>query len=282
MKFKWSPNRGPLRGARVFLSASVPDPKRDARFLDGPLERALMLRVIDRRVDDAVQSLTAHVLSAGGRIVHGGHPKITLPLAAQATNWEVASDEAPPILIYQSRFFGDLPAPPGREQMRNAGTAEIRWVSGDLPEIAQRFGIPDLMIKGWLPMQAAAFAPPALSEALLAMRVTMLLESRPVAAVCIGGMEGIEAEARLYWELSKMERIPPAKGVYVAGSTFGAAAQLEGEGILVFDRTAFESFDTSGAIGPSEETARHDIESRMSYDEAMGSFVAQIAQMRSE
>lgn len=279
MKFEWSPNRGPLRGASVFLSASVPDPKRDARFLDGPLERALMLRVIDRRVDDAVQSLTAHVLSAGGRIVHGGHPKITLPLAAQAFHWEAAPDEVPPILIYQSRFFEHLPAPPGREQMRNAGTAEIRWVSSDLQETVQRFKIPDVRIKGWLPMQAPSSAAPDLREALLAMRATMLLESKPVAAVCIGGMEGIEAEAHLYWELSKTERIPPAKGIYVAGSTFGAAAKLKGEGILVFDQSALESFEASKAIGPSEETARRDIESRKSYDEAMGSLVAQIAQV---
>jgi len=281
MKFEWSPKRGPLRGAFVFLSASVPDPKRDARFLDGPVEKALMLRVIDRRVDDAVQSLTAHVLNAGGRVVHGGHPKITLPLAAQASNWKVASGEEAPILIYQSQFFKHLPAPPGREQMREAGTAEIHWVSADLHEVAQRFKIPNDIIKGWLPTQAAANAPPSLSEALLAMRIAMLLDSQPVAAVCVGGMEGIEAEARLYWELSKMERIPRAKGVYVVGSTFGAAARLEGEGIVVFDRPAFESFGARGAIGPSEETARRDIESRKSYDEAMGSLVAQIAQVRS-
>jgi hypothetical protein len=282
MKFKWSPQRGPLRGAFVFLSASVPDPKRHARFLDGPLERALMLRVIDRRVDDAVQSLTAHVLDAGGRIVHGGHPKITLPLAAQASNWDVASGEKPPILIFQAKFFEHLPAPPGREQMHSAGTAEIRWVSPHLHEVAQRFQIPHSVIEGWLPSQAAGDAPRALSEALLALRITMLLDSHPVAAVCIGGMEGIEAEAHLYWELSKMQRIPPAQNVYVAGSTFGAAARLKGEGILVFDRPVLESFDASRAIGPSEETARRDIESRVSYDEVMGSLVAQIAQMRSE
>lgn len=282
MKFEWSPQRGSLRGQYVFLSASVPDPKRDARFLDGPVEKALMLRVIDRRVDDAVQSLTAHVLSAGGRIVHGGHPKVTLPLAAQASNWKVASGEDPPILIYQSKFFEHLPPPPGREQMRQAGTAEIRWVSADLHEVAQRSKIPNDIINGWLPTQAAGNAPAGLNEALLAMRIAMLLDSRPVAAVCVGGMEGIEAEARLYWELSKMERIPPAKGVYVAGSTFGAAARLEGEGIVVFDRPAFEPSGAHGAIGPSEETARRDIGSRKSYDEAMGSLVAQIARAQSE
>jgi hypothetical protein len=279
MKFEWSPQRGSLRGHYVFLSASVPDPKRDARFLDGPVEKALMLRVIDRRVDDAVQSLTAHVLSAGGRIVHGGHPKITLPLAAQASNWKVAPDEDPPILIYQSQFFEHLPPPPGREQMRQAGTAEIRWVSADLYEVAERSQIPSDTINRWLPTQAPGNAPTGLSEALLAMRIALLLETQPVAAVCVGGMEGIEAEARLYWELSKTRRVPPAKGVYVIGSTFGAAARLEGEGIIVFDRPPFDFIGARGAFRPSEETARRDIESRKSYDEAMGSLVAQIAQV---
>jgi len=280
MKFDWSP-RGSLRGQYVFLSASVPDPKRDARFLDGPVEKALMLRVIDRRVDDAVQCLTAHVLSAGGRIVHGGHPKVTLPLAAQASNWKVPSGEHPPILIYQSKFFEHLPPPPGRDQMSQAGTAEIRWVLADLREVAQRSKLPNDVLDRWLPTQAAEGASARLGEALLAMRIALLLETQPVAAVCIGGMEGIEAEARLYWELSKTGSIPPAKGVYVVGSTFGAAARLEGEGIVIFDRTASEASGVSLAIGPSEETARRDIESRKSYDEVMKSLVAQITPARS-
>jgi hypothetical protein len=276
MKFEWSPKREPLGGAFVFLSASVPDPKRHARFLDGPVEKALMLRVIDRRVDDAVESFSAHVLNGGGRIVHGGHPKITLPLASQASNWKVAPGEEPPILIYQSMFFKDQPVPPGREEMREAWTAQIRWVPADLSEVARRCEIPQDLVKRWLPMQAADDAPAALREALLALRIAMLVESQPQTAVCIGGMEGIEAEARLYWELSKMKRIPPARCVYVIGSTFGASARLEGEGINVFDRTRAESF--GAAISPSEETARRDIEARKSYDNIMEALVAQIAQ----
>jgi hypothetical protein len=282
MKVDWSPRRGLLSGARVFLSASVPDANRDARFLDGPVEKALMLRVIDRRVDDAVQSLTAHVLNGGGRIVHGGHPKVTLPLASQASNWNVAPGEDPPILIYQSKFFKNQPVPPGREEMREARTAQIRWVDADLREVARRCEIPDDTVEGWLPMQAAENTPPARREALLAMRIAMLVESQPKAAVCIGGMEGIEAEARLYWELSKMKRIPPARCVYVIGSTFGASAQLEGEGIVILDRPAFGSFGVGGAIGPSEQTARRDIEARKSYDDMMEALVAQIARSRSE
>jgi hypothetical protein len=278
MKFEWSPQRGPLAGGYVFLSASVPDPARDARYLDGPVEKALMLRVIDRRVDDAVQSLAAHVLNDGGRIVHGGHPRITLSLADQASNWKAIPGAPAPILIYQSRYFEQHPGPPGRDEMREAGTAEIRWIPARLSEVVRRFEIPETMIARWLPAQAGASAPAALREALLGMRIAMLIESQPRTAVCIGGMEGIEAEARLYLELSKMGRIPPAESVFVIGSTFGASARLEGKGILVFDRPDFESLGAEAAVGPSEDTARRDIESRKSYDETMGSLVAQIAE----
>ena len=63
----WTP-KPPLNGAPVFLSASVPHPERDKRFLAGPLDDWLMLRVIDQRIYDAVQSLVAQVLMAGGRV----------------------------------------------------------------------------------------------------------------------------------------------------------------------------------------------------------------------
>jgi hypothetical protein len=102
----WTP-KPPLNGAAVFLSASVPHPERDKRFLAGPLDDWLMLRVIDQRIYDAVQSLVAQVLMAGGRLVHGGHPSITNSIAAHAGNWittagELPGEIEPPFLLYQS------------------------------------------------------------------------------------------------------------------------------------------------------------------------------------
>src|SRR5437868_4448675 len=99
MRLDWSPQGGPLDGAFIFLSASVPDPKRNARFLDGPVEKALMLRVIDQRIDDAVQSLLAQTIQSGGRVVHGGHPRLFTSIAHQANLWQTKADE-PPIRIY--------------------------------------------------------------------------------------------------------------------------------------------------------------------------------------
>src|SRR5262245_8489308 len=121
MRVEWTSDRGGLAGAFVLLSASVPDPKRSARFLAGPVEEGLMLRVIDQRVDNAVRELMAHVLGDGGRIVHGGHPKIFQPLLHQAGQWKLREGEEPPLHIYQSDLFRNRAAPPGRAALEKTG-----------------------------------------------------------------------------------------------------------------------------------------------------------------
>jgi len=312
MKFDWLPHL-PLAGSSVFLSGSVPRPERDSRFLDGPLEETLMLRVIDRRVFDAVQSLVAQVLNAGGRIVHGGQPRITSAIANQANNWNIPAGSDPPIVIYQSEFFRNQPAPPGREEMRSAGFASVRWTPVEVRAVADRFKINPNLILEWLPEQAAPTADGSLREALLAMRLQMLLESQPRAAVSIGGMEGIEAEAKLYLYLAKLKHIPWAERVNVIGSTYGASSKLEASGIKVADygqvhwstpirtdsttrisndspdiprmsplfESRFKDQETKPqrpVTGPSKHTARRDIQDRISYDDAMRALVEDIAQ----
>lgn len=291
MKNKWLPELGPLKGAFLFLSASVPDPKREPRFLNGPLDKALMVRLIDKRVDRAVKSLVAHTLSNGGRIVHGGQKNITGLIASQASNWTVPAGLDAPIRIYQSKFFEDKEAPPGREELAQSGVGTIHWVSTDLNKVAAERNIPPAKIQEWLPQQAPAEAPLELKEALLAMRIEMLLQCQPKTAVCIGGMEGIEAEARLYLDLAAMRRIPAASHVHVYGSTFGASAQLKGDEINVADKAHIDTLRTSVAhermpldripmefsfqgageseeapLGPSEETAKQDMRHPLSYD----------------
>lgn len=266
----------PLHGAAVFLSASVPHPERDKRFLAGPLDEWLMLRVIDQRVFDAVQCLVAQLLSAGGRLVHGGHPSITNAIAAQAGNWLPSSDEVPgegepPVLLYQSKFFANKPAPPGREEMAASGFASLRWSAITFAEsrvedrpIIERFGLLPEWIEAWLPKQAAPDASPALREALLVMRLQMLLETQPRAAVCIGGMEGLEAEAELYTDLCHHRLLPGDGTVHVLSSTFGAAAQLEGERVRLVDE---RSRSTAA-------TAEMDLLERLDYDGVMRELVA--------
>lgn len=295
-----------LKGAAVFLSASVPHPKRDARFLAGPLEEWLMFRVIDQRVFDAVQCLVAQLLAAGGRLVHGGHPAIiaselgawladrqrpdadigTEPGATATPGPEGSANEQdgvgpvnlknwpePPVLLYQSEYFAHLPPPSGRQEMQQAGFAAVHWTARTLAELRVD-GVPLLerhprlagSIEAWLPQQAAPGAPMALQEALLAMRLQMLLETRPQAAVCIGGMEGIEAEARLYTKLCDLGLLPGNGEAQVLRSTYGAAAQLEGERVRVLD----ERPPTSG------ETAADDLLGRIAYDGLMRELVAGI------
>lgn len=271
----WTP-QPPLHGAAVFLSASVPHPERDKRFLTGPLDDWLMLRVIDQRVYDAVQCLLAQLLSAGGRLVHGGHPSITNAIAAQAGNWLSSADEVPgegepPVVLYQSKFFANKPAPPGREEMAASGFASLRWTPISLVEsqvedrpIIERFGLRPEWIEAWLPKQAAPEASPALREALLVMRLQMLLETQPRAAVCIGGMEGIEAEAELYTDLCTHGLLPGDGTVYVLTSTFGAAAQLESERVRLVD----------GRSRSTVATAEMDLLERLNYDGVMQELVA--------
>ena len=279
----WSP-QPPLNGAVIFLSASVPHPERDKRFLAGPLDDWLMLRVIDQRVYDAVQCLVAQLLSAGGRLVHGGHPSITNAIAAQAGNWLSSSDEAPaegesPVLLYQSEFFAGKPAPPGRDEMAVSGFASLRWTPKSLTEtslygmpITERYNLQADWIEAWLSKQAAPEASPALREALLVMRLHMLLETQPRAAVCIGGMEGIEAEAELYTDFCNLGLLPGEGTVQVLTSTFGAAAQLEGERVRLID----------GRSRSTVATAEIDLLERLDYDSVMRELVSEVCRSHIE
>lgn len=226
MTFPWFPHP-PLNGAAVFLSASVPDPRRDRRFLAGPVEELLMLRLIDQRVLDAVQSLVAQVLTAGGRLVHGGHPTITHAIAAQAGNWTVEAGSEPPILLYQSQHFRAFPPPPGRQEMEAAGFAAVRWIPASLEGCDSR--LQPSWLNAWLPAQAPSTAPPELHEALLAMRLRMLLDTQPRLAICLGGMEGIKAEADLWFDLCRHGLLNGPQRIAAVVSTFGASQLLDEE-----------------------------------------------------
>ena len=277
----WTP-KPPLNGAAVFLSASVPHPERDKRFLAGPLDDWLMLRVIDQHVYDAVQSLVAQVLMAGGRLVHGGHPSITNAIVGLEGNWMASNGEVvgftePPVLLYQSEFFEGKPAPPGREEMKASGFASIRWAPSSLAEphieslsLIDSYNLQQVWIESWLPLQAAPGASPALKEALLVMRLLMLFEIQPISAVCIGSMEGIEAEARLYSDLCCHGLLPGDGTVQVLTSTFGVAAQLEGEQVRSVD----------GRHRSTAATAGMDLSDRLDYSGLTRGVVGEIGKTK--
>lgn len=272
MKFPWSPH-APLNGAAVFLSASVPDPRRDRKFLAGPVDELLMLRLIDQRVFDAVQSLVAQVLAAGGRLVHGGHPTITHAIASQAGNWAVPAGCEPPILLFQSQHFRSSPPPPGRQEMEDAGFAAVRWTPLTLEGCDSR--LQQAWLDAWLPAQAPSTAPAARHEALLAMRLQMLLDTQPRLAICLGGMEGIKAEANLWFDLCQHGLLRGPQRIAAVVSTFGATEQLDEERARRVggsdDSNSAEPGDTDS---PAELT--DDLFEPVSYDGLMRDLVAGI------
>lgn len=299
MKFPWT-FEAPLQGAAIFLSASVPDVRRHPRYLKGPVDDLLLMnRVIDLRALDAVRSLVGQVLRCGGRVLHGGHPTITQAIACHLHNWEVAhrgqdteDGLLKPVLLYQSLLFQDKPAPPGREAMARAGFAAVRWTPirlenanlGDQPLLAwlEARGLgrdwlnevllqqgPEAVRKQemgeeeYLKAQADSHS---LRESLLVMRLLMLLEVRPRLCLCLGGMEGIEAEARLYLRLVELGLLEAEPRVHVLGSTYGAAAQLTDSRAQLLAEPHPEP--------TNPETAVADLLRRLSYDDTMRAFVA--------
>ena len=313
MKFAWNP-QGPLAGAAVFLSASVPDVRRHPRYLEGPVDDLLLMnRVIDLRALDAVRCLVAQVLRAGGRVLHGGHPTITQAIACHLHNWDVGPQGEggvdplqKPVVLYQSELFSelfhDLPAPPGREAMARAGFAALRWTPTRLEaasletaslEAASFGGQPLLAWLGdhglegdWLAEMLPQQAPAPVRkegmgeaefeqaqarcdsrrEALLVMRLLMLLEVQPRLCLCIGGMEGIEAEAQLYLQLVERGLLRAEPRLHVLASTYGAAVQLTDARAQLLEEPHPEP--------TNPETAVADLLRRLSYDETMRAFVA--------
>ena len=313
MKFAWNP-QGPLAGAAVFLSASVPDVRRHPRYLKGPVDDLLLMnRVIDLRALDAVRCLVAQVLRAGGRVLHGGHPTITQAIACHLHNWDVGPQGEggvdplqKPVVLYQSELFSelfqDLPAPPGREAMARAGFAALRWTPTRLEaasletaslEAASFGGQPLLAWLGdhglegdWLAEMLPQQAPAPVRkegmgeaefeqaqarcdsrrEALLVMRLLMLLEAQPRLCLCIGGMEGIEAEAQLYLQLVERGLLRAEPRLHVLASTYGAAVQLTDARAQLLEEPHPEP--------TNPETAVADLLRRLSYDETMRAFVA--------
>jgi len=313
VKFAWNP-QGPLAGAAVFLSASVPDVRRHPRYLEGPVDDLLLMnRVIDLRALDAVRCLVAQVLRAGGRVLHGGHPTITQAIACHLHNWDVGPQGEggvdplqKPVVLYQSELFSelfqDLPAPPGREAMARAGFAALRWTPTRLEaasletaslEAASFGGQPLLAWLGdhglegdWLAEMLPQQAPAPVRkegmgeaefeqaqarcdsrrEALLVMRLLMLLEAQPRLCLCIGGMEGIEAEAQLYLQLVERGLLRAEPRLHVLASTYGAAVQLTDARAQLLEEPHPEP--------TNPETAVADLLRRLSYDETMRAFVA--------
>lgn len=158
----------------IFLSASVPLPKRNRHYF----ETADVLAI-----REAIKALVEIVLPIG-RITCGGHPAITPLLAFFVREAGLDRDH---LTIFQSRFFEHvLPK-------ENAEFQDVRMIDavGDDRE-----------------------------RSLLAMRIAMIESRAFAAAVFIGGMEGVSAEAELFAQLR------PGVAMLPIASTGGAAVDV--------------------------------------------------------
>ena len=103
---------GPLRGRRIFLSASFPGGDRGKRFQ--PYDAG--------EIADAVTALTRAVFTAGGGLVFGGHPTITPLVLFVAGEYHLHQA----VDVFQSRWF-EREIPAETRRFEDAGFGRIIW-----------------------------------------------------------------------------------------------------------------------------------------------------------
>lgn len=173
-----------LSGSTIFISASIPDRERWKGNFD-PLG-----------ITDAVVAVARTVLQNGGKLVTAAHPTIAPLLLYVATEQLEENDQR--IIVYQSRAFKDV-LPVATKRYQDEGIGKIKWTARIDKEP------PD---------------PKRAPKSLKKMRYQMLKESKPVAAVFIGGMEGISDEYNLFHKLY------PASPVYAFKQPGGEARKI--------------------------------------------------------
>ncbi len=199
----------PFNKFRIFLSGSVPSPKRAEKY-----RRDAGAQI---RIEEAVISLARTVFANQGQLVFGGHPSIS-PLIAMIGEEYIEEDihtlegdaynekenGYPPILMYQSRLYAHT-LPPETLQMLHQGQAFIRWTNAMGGET-------------WQSGKTGLDYPLSLGE----MRGQMVSESRLDAMICVGGMEGVEKEYAAY---RKANRTGPVFAFKTSGGATAIIAQ---------------------------------------------------------
>jgi hypothetical protein len=175
-----------LQDRAIFLSTSIPNPARWRGEFDA------------LAITDAVVALARSVLTRRGRLITAAHPTIAPLILFVAKQIERPASQPVPILVYQSLLFRDV-LPSETHVLAEGGFADMRWTAaaeGDEPQ------------------------PGKWDKSLETMRATMLRENEPVAAVFIGGMEGIRVEFDLF------KKLFPDRPTYALGGPGGEARSL--------------------------------------------------------
>ena len=195
-----------LSGKSILLSASFPSKDRDRKFYD--------TSDVDE-IYQAIVSFVRAIFAAGGRVLFGGHPTISplvlmvaeeyIPSNAQLRN-ELKEKKQLPVSIYQSKAFGEF-IPEATLSLCKWGLGEIIWTESTEKPVFVSTNVLD---------------PNSVRESLLIMRNDML-KKNPVAAIFIGGMEGVLEESALF------KKNYPEKTMYFIGAPGGAAKILASE-----------------------------------------------------
>ena len=177
---------GELGKRWVFLSGSIPDPQRYTRPFDA------------FEITDAVVAVARSVFTSSGRLVCAVHPTIAPLLLSVGAEFPIQSTDDPLLLVYQSQYFATALVAETRQLERTPGLGRIVWTpAAEVPDERQR-----------------------LEGSLNIMRRRMLEETDPIAAVFVGGMDGVAEEFDLFTSLY------PGRGVYPFAAPGGAAASL--------------------------------------------------------
>jgi hypothetical protein len=199
------PPRDLLHGHTVFLSASFPSREREPRFFE------------TADPDEITQALVATcraVFAVRGQLVFGGHPSVTPLVMMVAEEYLPESIEErvrlrhaglTPVIAYQSESFRSA-MPESTRKLEDWGLGDLRWV--------EPRGQEPLFTPGGTLVHGSAEA------ALESMRKQMFNETKPVAGIFVGGMEGIRAEAALFREICRR------RPLYFLGAPGGAAQEL--------------------------------------------------------
>ncbi len=181
-----------LNGAMIFLSASFPKAGRSQKYAQ---------TADDAEITAAVVALVRAVLQAQGRIVFGGRPDIS-PLILmtareflpESQDWEESPQGQAPIVLYQSAVFkGKLPE--ATQKLIDLESCRTEWVPKTRGETPQ-----------WKDQEKTVLDFRSVSQSLDKFRRAMIGKEPIVAAVYIGGMEGIEDEADLVKQLAPKAR----------------------------------------------------------------------------
>ncbi len=185
----------------IFLSASIPKDRGKEGPPPGYTEeqnRKLVETAEPRKIREAVSHLCRFAFRRGVDLIFGGHPAIT-PMVLESAR-RFGGEERKRVVVFQSLFF--------RKHIPRETFELARWELGTPLWTAPRptTGRPDQ----W--------------QSLTWMREAMIDSPRLIAAVFIGGMEGVFEEAKIFKEKH------PSLPCFAIGSTGSAAAELLEQG----------------------------------------------------